>query len=241
MNTRDIILSLAVHVVILFSALVSAPFEQNRPIDYGEVIRVSLPSMDQLPAKMEELPPEPVPIPRPVIETDEPDIPIKSPETKPAAKIDKPKPKPTKEKPKEETRKTPTPEDADKGSKNQEGNAESQVNAEVTTSSGTVLSGATVDNANFNYPYWFTQAFYKISGAFRNPINYDGTLKCVIHFEVMQSGRIYNLKVLESSGVPQFDQACLASVERSTPLPPLPKEFLAEVIGINLPFNWEPR
>lgn len=241
MENRDIIISVALHAAILLSLMVSIPLAKKRPIDYGDVIQVSLPSMDQLPAKVEELPPEPVPVPKPVVETDEPDIPIQAPETKPPAKIEKPKPTPKKEEPKKETRKTPTPEDANKGNDNQEGNSESEVDAEVTTTGGTTLSGATVDNANFNYPYWFTQAFYKISGSFRNPVNYDGTLQCIIHFEVMQSGRVYNLKVLESSGIPQYDQACLAAVERSIPLPPLPKEFLAEVIGINLPFKWEPR
>lgn len=236
---RDIFLSIAVHFVFLFSALVTSPFEPQRSVDYGEVIRVSLPSMDQLPRQAEPLPPEPVPIPKPQID-EEPDIPISSPTTQPAVEIEKPKPKPEKPKPKKETRKTPLPEDATQSDRNQTGDASSEVDVEATTAGGTVLSGATVDNADFNFPYWFTQAFYKISGSFRNPVNYDGTLECVIRFEVMQSGRVYSLTVIQSSGIPQYDQACLASVERSTPLPPLPREFLPEVIEITLPFISRP-
>ena len=236
---RDIILSLVIHVTILFSALVTSPFEPTSQIDYGEVIRVSLPSMDQLPIQAEPLPPEPIAIPKPQMD-EEPDIPISSPETQPVAEIEKPKPEPEKPKPKKEPRKTPTPEDATKNDKDQSGDANSEVDLDAASVGGGILSGATIGNAAFNYPYWIDLAFPKISRNFRNPVNYDGTLNCIVQFEVMQSGRVYSIAVRQTSGIPQFDRACMAAVERSAPLPPLPREFLAEVIDVTLTFEWEP-
>ena len=237
---RDIFFSITVHLVILFSALITSPFEPTSKTDYGEVIQVSLKSADQLSAKIEELPPEPVKIPKPVVE-EEPDIPISPPETKPPAKIEEPKkkePEPTKEK--KEPRKTPAPEEATRSDQDQADDESSEVDLDAASVGGGVLSGATIGNATFNYPYWNGLAFPKISRNFRNPVNYDGTLSCIVQFEVMQSGRVYSIAVRQSSGIPQFDRACMAAVERSAPLPPLPREFLAEVIDVTLTFEWEP-
>ena len=234
---RDIILSLTIHVVILLSAIVTSPFEPNKEIDYGgEVIQVSLKSASQIPSEPEPLPPEPVSIPKPQIE-EEPDIPIKAPETQPAAEIEKPKPKPKDDKPKQIV---PDPEEAVKSDNTQDGDTSSEVDLDATSVGGGVLSGATIGNASFNYPFWPRQAFPKINRNFRNPVNYDGTLSCIVQFEVMQSGRVYSIAVRQSSGIPQFDRACMAAVERSAPLPPLPREFLAEVIDVTLTFEWEP-
>lgn len=238
---RDIFLSLTVHVVILFSALVTSPFEPKKEIDYGgEVIQVSLKSADQFSAKVEELPPEPVPIPKPQIE-EEPEIPISPPETQPAAEVEKPKPEPKEEeKEKKEPRKTPAPEEAIQSDQDQVGDTGSEVDLDAASVGGGVLSGATIGNAAFNFPYWNGLAFPKISRNFRNPVNYDGMLSCIVQFEVMQSGRVYSIAVRQSSGIPQFDRACMAAVERSAPLPPLPREFLAEIIDVTLTFEWEP-
>jgi TonB family protein len=97
-----------------------------------------------------------------------------------------------------------------------------------------------VDNASFDYPYWFTQAFYKIQSNWRNPVSADYSIVCAIYFQVLKSGRVIELRVEESSGVRAYDEACLRAVERSTPFPPLPRAFPDEIIGITLPFKYEP-
>jgi len=244
---RDILLSLGVHLLVVFFAFTSSPFRAKSIINYGEVITVTLPSASQLADIMAqsagqpeeiEVPPVPVEIPKPVEEI-EPDIPISDPITKPAAEIEKPSPGPEEKEPEKEksVQKLPDSETAETGDEDQSGDAEGKVDVEATAAGGTVLSGASVDNASFNYPYWFTQAFYKISGNLRNPVNYDGTLVCVVYFQVIQSGRAFDIKIVEPSGIEAFDQACLAAIERSTPFPPLPREFNSEVIGITLPFK----
>ncbi|MGD8922004.1 MAG: TonB family protein [Candidatus Zixiibacteriota bacterium] len=231
---RAFFFSFIFHMVMVGAALISSPFEPSNRIDYGEVIRVSLPSFDQVPNIS---PPEPLPVEVPMaMAEEEPDIPIESPSTKPAAEIEKPKEKP---KPKPEKQTKPT--NAKTGNKTQQGAQEGKVETSAKSASGAALSGATVDNASFNYPYWFTQAFNKIAGNFRFSYAYDGTLVCVVYFQVIQSGRLVELKVRQSSGFQEFDDACLAAVERSAPFPPLPRDFREEIIGITLPVKWRPR
>jgi len=107
----------------------------------------------------------------------------------------------------------------------------------VESAQGSPFAGATVDNANFNYPYWFTQTFNKIANNMRNTTNVDNRIFCTIYFQVLKSGRVIELRIEKSSGYPDFDEACLAAVERSAPFPPLPNDFIDEIIGITLPFT----
>ena len=217
---QEIILSLVLHTFIVVFAVVSSPFDVQKH-ELGEVIHVSITSAAELPSSG-PVPLEPIPVPQPVVE-DMPEIPISDPVTKEAVEI---KPK-EKEKPKKTNQKKPP---------SQSSRQSEQV--EITdTGAGSPFRGATIDNASFNYPYWFTQAFNKISGNFRNPVAYDGTLVCTIYFQVIKSGRILELKIVEPSGIDAFDNACLEAVRRSTPFPPLPRQFTDEIIGITVPFT----
>jgi len=65
----------------------------------------------------------------------------------------------------------------------------------------------------------------------------DGTVTCDVYFQVIKSGRVIEKKVVTPSGVPQFDQACLASIDRAQPFPPLPRDFLDEIIGLYITFS----
>ncbi len=227
---RDVFLSILLHIGIIAATLVSAPFDVKPKKMYDEIIRVRLTAPAELPSE-EPVALEPVPVPQPMIEN-MPDIPISDPTTiRKAAITNKPKPEKQK-KPKKKRKNT---------IKKKSGNEKSgSKEIETPGGGGSPFAGATVDNANFEYPYWFTQAFNKISSNFRNTVLYDGTLVCVIYFQVIRSGRVIELRVEQSSGVPEFDAACLAAVERSAPFPPLPREFRDEIIGITLPIKVGP-
>jgi len=215
--TRDVLLSLLLHLVIVTATVISAPFEIKRTRTYDEVIRVSLTSLPEIaPTK-----PEPVSIPE-MLPEEWAEIPIESPSTAKEAIV---KPKEKAQKP--QTKKTKP--SATEGEKK-------EIEASA-TGSGSRFQGATIDNVSFDYPYWFTEAFRKIEGNFYNPVVYDGILVCVVYFQVIRSGRIVESRVEASSGVPAFDNACLQAIERSAPFPPLPREFRDEIIGITVPFK----
>jgi len=236
---RDLLLSFLLHVVILSATFISTPFEPRSETDYGEVIRVSLSSIPELPAAEEE--PEPLPeiqIPQ-AVEEELPEIPIDDPATKPAVEIDKsvvePEPKPKPRDPK------PYNPDAKKAEETQAGNGEGEIETS-TTSHGSPFAGATVDNASFNrYPYWYDQAFSKIIRHWSNPVVSDGPIVCVAYFQIIKSGRMIESRIEQSSGIPAFDNACLLALKKAAPFPPLPRDFREEIIGITLPFKYEPR
>jgi protein TonB len=224
----EIILSLALHAVVILLTMVTSPFDIRRTQQYDDIIRVSLMSLPEIAAREPVAVPPPV-VPQPAVE-EMPEIPIEDPASLPETVVpEEPKPKP-RDKPKTKPRTGPSGETT---------SGENQIETEA-TGAGSPFSGATIDNASFNYPYWFTQAFHKIQSNWRNPVAADGTIVCVIYFQVIKSGRVIEKRVEESSGIPAFDQACLLAVERSTPFPPLPRDFTDEIIGITLPFQYKP-
>lgn len=224
---REILFSLALHAVVIAMTVLSAPFDAPKRFDYDEVIRIKAVAMPSFsPAASEPVAIEPLAIPQALPE-EAPEIPISDPTAvKEPKKVEKPKPKKTTDQP--QTAK------ADTGAGSSAGRKEIGVSG---AGSGSPFAGATIDNASFDYPYWFTQTFNKLAANFRNTVVIDGKVVCVVYFQVIRSGRLVLTEVEKSSGIPAFDRDCVAAIERSAPFPPLPKEFRDEIIGISVPFT----
>lgn len=249
---REIAASLILHGLVIALALAAPGFGDGTPIEPGEVIRVSLVSFPDLPAGEEvslPTPEEPAVQPRPITPTPAPEemaeLPVTRPEIRPEAVVEpQPIPEETAELPEEpqpqseQTTPLETRQPTGAGPTAEETGSEIHV---PPTAGSSPLAGATIDNRSFNYPYWFTQAFNKILRNWRNPVSSDVPIVCAVYFRVIKSGRIVDLKVVESSGIPSFDDACLRAVEKAGPFPPLPRQFADEVIGLTLPFKYEPR
>ncbi|NOY89457.1 MAG: TonB family protein [FCB group bacterium] len=228
---RDIFLSIFLHVTIITAVLLSAPFESKGNFNFNEVIKikaVSIPDLSPTPSSII------IPVKIPEMLTEAPvNIPLESPST-----IKKPKViKYRKKKPKKKSKKR-IPATSSQQTNTNKSSKKIEVGA---STAGTPFGGATIDNATFNYPYWFVQAFNKIQSNWHNTVAIDGSVVCVVYFQVIRSGRLIEVRVEQSSGIPAFDESCVAAVERSAPFPPLPKDFLDEIIGITLPFKYEPR
>ncbi|MEW6145203.1 MAG: cell envelope integrity protein TolA [Thermodesulfobacteriota bacterium] len=67
----------------------------------------------------------------------------------------------------------------------------------------------------------------------------DGSLTTMILFKVDQSGRVFDVRVNQSSGNPAFDEYSVSAIYKSAPLPPPPSEFAkeAETSGVLVPFK----
>ena len=232
---QGIIFSTILHLLIISAVLFAAPLSiKKRPFNY-EVIKINAVSAPQSfadsPAPIED-----IIIPE-VIADDEPfDIPIDDPTSvdKPVV-IDKPepdKPKPNKkdDKPPVTSQKPPT------------GTTETQTGTDkdktVETASGSPFAGASVDNADFNHPYWFTLAGNKYLQNFRKSVSLDGTVTCDIFFEVIRSGRIITYEIRKSSGIDAVDRDCLSVFERIKSFPPLPRDFREEIIGVTVTIRY---
>jgi outer membrane biosynthesis protein TonB len=46
--------------------------------------------------------------------------------------------------------------------------------------------------------------------------------------------------VEQSSGIPLFDRSCQRAVLEAAPLPPLPREYMGEYLGVHFPFVSQP-
>lgn len=246
---RDLLLSLALHGGVVALMLLASPFSIKSQLDNREVIRVDVifegpPAVVEAP--LEEAPPEPVTVkpPEPVVEEPE-EIPIADPVTDDEEVVIDEEPEDTPE-PEPEPKKPPVKTVVQQPTKDKTSTGESAVDEgpapirSTVTGEGAVFAGATISNANFDYPYWFTQAFNKILRNWRNPVSSDGAIVCAVYFEVIKSGRVIVKRIETSSGIGPFDDACLAAVGRADPFPPLPRQFGDEIIGITLPFKYDP-
>jgi len=230
---QDLMLSFLVHFLIFVALTISAPFKPRIGINVDDIIKVRLTA--SVPASVlkpvEKM--EPVAIPSPMSAEEEVAVVTQTKTIDKAKPVSKPKPKTKAEdkpyKPKSET-----------GETDQAGLKDGQ--KDVSSSlTGSKLGTASVDNASFDYPYWFVQAFTTIERNWTNPVMAHQPLSCVIYFEVIGSGRIVKVEIEKSSGIPAFDRACERAVTLSNGrLNALPSEFTDEILGIHLEFPYIP-
>ena len=89
-----------------------------------------------------------------------------------------------------------------------------------------------VEDPNFTYGYYLDRVVAAISANWvRPPI---GNLEARLHFRIQRDGTIIELRLVESSTSSTFDEAAIRAVSASSPLPPLPKGYTRDDLGINL-------
>lgn len=233
---RDWILSGVLHALIIAVTIFASPLDIRKPPEFADVIKVGIVSMPEVQAAPVETIPD-APIPQ-AVEAEPEEVPIEDPVSKPKVEVEEPeeKPEPKPDKPKEDKPKPPPqqPTQRPTGEETKPGAEEGPT--DVATPTGGAVGGATVSNADFNYTYWFNLAFNKINQNYRVPFAIDGRVECRIYFEVISSGRVIDMRIVSSSGLPGFDDACMGAVGRAAPFPPLPKQYLPEVIGLTITF-----
>jgi len=103
------------------------------------------------------------------------------------------------------------------------------------------LGSARVEGGDFGSPYYLNIAFGRIRESFNNPLRQTNLpVRSTIYFKILQSGKIAEPIIESSSGIGVFDQAALRAVLSADPLPPLPKEYRGEWLGIHLEFEFLP-
>jgi TonB family protein len=238
LGKRDLVYSVALHIGLLLAVTMVNPFTIRPRLD-TDIVSVNIVTMPPLGKAEPVAQPEEVVIPQAVAEEPEA-IPISEPESKTEpAKVEQKK----EEKPKPKLEK--------KEDKGYQGQIQKGDEAKTGSTKGTKVEGATapgspfgsvaVDNASFDYPYYFVQAFAKIQRSWSNPVASNQQLSCIIYFKVLRSGTILESEIEKSSGIDSYDRACLRAVRSSNPLPPLPEDFRDDIIGIHLEFPYEPR
>lgn len=235
-RSKDFLYSLALHIALILMVTMLNPFVVRPRHDFDSVAVnvITMPPLGDA-ALIEGGMPE-ISIPEAIVQ-EEIAIPISPPESKKEIKKTEKKPTPAKETPKPEPKKDAGYEGLAKpGDRTQAGGTDVSDKIGPGTKFGTVA----VDNASFDYPYYFVQAFGKIQRNWSNPVAANQPLSCVIYFKIIRSGTIIDPEVENTSGVPAFDRACLRAVVSSSPLPQLPTDFRDDIIGIHLEFPYQP-
>jgi len=172
----------------------------------------------QAPPKVEEKPPPKVePEPEPEPEDEMPPPPVKP---KPVKKRPK---KPRKEVPTTQLEKTlPPPEES-----------EAQPEAEPETGE------MAFDTDDFPFAHYIGRMRRKIAAHWRVPEGSQGAERlCVIYFRVLRDGTVTNTMIEQSSGMFIFDQAAQRAVVQASPMPPLPREYRDEYLGVHFSFAY---
>jgi TonB family protein len=81
----------------------------------------------------------------------------------------------------------------------------------------------------------------KIAAAWEVPAGTAGVERsAVVYFRAHRDGAVSHVAVEQSSGVPLFDRSCQRAVLQAAPLPPLPREYKDEYVGVHFSFQYVP-
>lgn len=100
-----------------------------------------------------------------------------------------------------------------------------------TTAFGSEIAG--LDNPDFTYSYYIDQLLSAIDRNWVRPPLGEG-VRAIVSFRIGRDGSMSGLEVTESSGYNSFDLAALRAVQNAAPLPPLPRAYRHDSLGVRL-------
>jgi protein TonB len=90
----------------------------------------------------------------------------------------------------------------------------------------------------FAFDWYLEQLIRKVRSNWRPTTS---ILRTTIHFRIEKSGIIQEVVVERSSGNFLFDQAAVRAIEAANPMPPLPREYDGDWLGVYLDFDMQAR
>lgn len=230
-NSKALVISIAVHAAIAAGFAIPYPFGQPERPEF-QIISVNLSTPE---IKQKTQPPPPKKVEQPKKETPKPKPPKPKPE-KPKERVQPKETQPKQNDKEVEKRIDEEPAEPEEVISYAEGGSQATKETEF---SHAEFSGA-FDSPGFEYPDWNYRGFEKIARAWHNRAFSTRPLFCTVHFYVLRSGRVHSIQIKEASGNPVYDRGCKQAVERAAPLPPLPRDFPHEEVGISLVFPFKP-
>jgi TonB family protein len=89
------------------------------------------------------------------------------------------------------------------------------------------------DNPDFVYNYYVEQMLSLIGAHWvRPPVG--GGVEAIVRFRIGTRGEVTEVELLESSGHTTFDLAGLRAIQQASPLPPLPRSYPHDSLGVRL-------
>ena len=90
--------------------------------------------------------------------------------------------------------------------------------------------------ADFGFTFYVERMLALIESSWFRPPT-AGSVRARVRFTVARSGRVDNIQLEESSGIPSFDRAALRALFAANPLPPLPPAYARPSLTIHLTFS----
>lgn len=208
-------ISLGFHLVVSLIALNWVSFRAVKyvPRQVYNVTLVTSQAQAQAPPRVQ---PAPQPEPEP------------EPEEEMAPPPDKPKPKP---KPRPDKKKVVPTTQVEKTRTDPEAEATEEAPAET--------GDVTLDAEDFPFAHYISRMRNKIAAKWRVPQGSQGADRfCRIYFRVHRDGSVTHVTVEESSGLFMFDQSAQRAVVEAASMPPLPREYGDEYLGVHFSFAY---
>lgn len=101
-----------------------------------------------------------------------------------------------------------------------------------------------VDDANFAFTYYLVAVRNRVGQNWGAPAGLEtsgNAVHCMVYFRIDRLGRVSDVRLEESSGVPFFDQSAVRAVSVASPLPPLPDAFTGSTLGVHFGFQFNDR
>ncbi len=215
-------ISVGLHAAVIAVCLGRVSFSDFDPkpiaIHNVDLIAPPMPQPVAKKPKPEETPPPEQPKPQPEPEVEE-ETPVAPP---------KPKPKPIEKKPKPKPVSPAKPEITDPPASDQPEQA-----AEEIPETGEM----SLDADEFEFAYYVNRIRQKIAAHWRVPPGPKGDLFCRVYFRIHRDGSVTDVGVEDESGMFTFDQAAKRAVLAAGVMPPLPREYRDEYLGVHFSFS----
>ena len=106
------------------------------------------------------------------------------------------------------------------------------------SSLGASTSKATVgvEDPNFTYGYYLDRVVRAISDQWVRPGTAE-VKEAIFYFRIQANGAVTDIVLRQSSGEADFDAKARRSIEAASPMPPLPRGYQKDFLGINLVFK----
>lgn len=103
---------------------------------------------------------------------------------------------------------------------------------------GPAGTGLATEGIPFPYPYYLVAIQNKVTENWQPPSNLGAVqqAKTTVFFQIQRNGHISEIRVEQSSGSIQLDEAAIRAVRLADPLPPLPQGFKENTLRVHFGF-----
>jgi len=101
---------------------------------------------------------------------------------------------------------------------------------------GETSGGSSGIPSDFHFTYYVERMLALIESRWYKPV-VPAETRVRVGFVILNDGRVEDIRLEESSGMPSFDRAALRAIYAANPLPPLPPAYGKPSLTVHLSFS----